>query len=55
MRASFFSDVFGGTVRVTFYEDGKLRTCKVSQDVSIQGRTFRRGDRIILDANGILR
>jgi hypothetical protein len=52
MRASFFSDVVGGTVGVHFYRDGKLQTCKVSRDVTIQGRKFSQGEHIYLDADG---
>jgi hypothetical protein len=55
MRASFFHDVFGGTVGAFFYKNGKLRTCKVSRSANIQGRDFGRGEHIFLDANGLLR
>jgi hypothetical protein len=37
---------------VHFYENGKLRTCKVSRDTSIQGRRFRGGDHVFLSADG---
>lgn len=52
MQASLLSDVFGGTVGVYFYNSGKLQTCKLSRDASIQDRKLKRGEHIFLDADG---
>jgi len=52
MRASFLSDVFGGTVGTHFYRSGKLRSCKLSRDAVIQERKFRQGEHVYLDTDG---
>jgi len=52
MRAGFIADVFGGGVETDFHENGRLKACKVSADITLQGRSFRRGDHIRLDAAG---
>jgi hypothetical protein len=52
MQAGFIADVFGGTVGVYFYQSGKLQTCKLSRDATIQERKFKRGEHIYLDADG---
>lgn len=52
MRASFWSDVFGGGVGTYFHENGRLSKCKLNRGFTIDGRSFERGDHIALDANG---
>jgi hypothetical protein len=46
-RATFLGEVFGGGPSgVIFHEDGKLAGCRASRDVTINGRTFRKGERV---------
>jgi hypothetical protein len=54
MQAGFFGDVFGGGVATDFHDNGKLKACKLSRDVTVDGRHLRPGDHIHLDAGGKL-
>jgi len=53
-EASFMADVFGGGVSVFFHENGKLKRCKCAKDITIEGRTFKKGDIINFDQDGHL-
>ncbi|MFA6260304.1 MAG: hypothetical protein WC760_02465 [Bacteroidia bacterium] len=50
--ASFWSDVTGGSAGVHFYENGKLAQCKLSTDFTYEGKTFEKGQHLMLDKNG---
>jgi hypothetical protein len=52
MQAGFFADVFGGGVETQFFENGKLKTCKLSHEVELAGHTFKKGDHVRLDPTG---
>jgi hypothetical protein len=54
MRAGFTADVFGGGVGTDFHENGKLKTCKLSRDFTLDGQALRQGDHIHLDTSGLL-
>ncbi len=54
MGASFWRDVFGGGVGVSFASNGRLIKAKLSDDIEIQGRSFRRGDHVTFDSLGVL-
>lgn len=45
----------GGRTYVQFHEDGKLESCKLAEPISMEGRTFKKGDRISFDRDGILK
>lgn len=49
MGASFIADVFGGSVGVRFWENGKLNTCKLSKDFD----GLRRGQHIVFSQAGL--
>ena len=51
-EASFWTDAFGGGAGVHFYPNGKLKYCKLSEDIIIQGHLFKRGDHIHFNENG---
>ena len=42
MGATFFTDVIGGGVSATFYENGKLRSCKLARDFG----SLKKGDHL---------
>ena len=50
MRAGFIADVFGGGVGTHFYENGALRTCKLSRDFEMGDKKYRRGEHAYLIA-----
>ena len=52
MQAGFFADVFGGGVETQFYDNGKLKTCKLPREVELAGHTFKKGDHVRLDPTG---
>lgn len=52
--ASFFTDVFGGGAGTVFHENGRLKTCRLSKDQTVQGRRFASGDHPVFDENGKL-
>ena len=54
MRAGFVADVFGGGGETDFHENGRLKGCKLSRDLTLEGHTFRSGEHIRLDSNGKL-
>ncbi len=54
MQAGFFADVLGGGAETDFHKTGKLKACKLSRDVTVEGRNLRQGDHAHLDPNGKL-
>ena len=54
MKASFWTEVFGSSARVLFYENGRLKQCKLAEDLTIQKQKFEKGDVIYFDPNGKL-
>ncbi len=53
-KFSFFSDVLGGPSGVHFHENGRLKSCKLSRQFTIEERTFEKGDRVQFDSEGRL-
>jgi hypothetical protein len=50
---SILADVLGGNPSgVYFHPDGALAECRVTRDITIGGRAYRRNDRIFLDPAG---
>ena len=54
-RATFLIYVFIGNAGVTFHESGSLKGCLMAEDATVDGKTFRKGDRIELDEMGVPR
>jgi hypothetical protein len=52
--ASFWRDVFGGGSGTFFHENGKLASCKLARDASIEDQNFGKGDRVHFDKDGKL-
>jgi hypothetical protein len=53
MQTTFFGKFRSGDrIAASFYENGRLKSCKVSRDALIQGVQFRRGEQVVLDAQG---
>jgi len=50
----FMSVLFGGGNATRFHENGKLSFCTLSDDVTIEGQGFDRGDEVRFDKNGSL-
>ena len=51
----FMSSLFGGGDCTTFHESGRLRYCKLSENLTIEGQAFRRGDEVQFDEDGELK
>lgn len=54
MGATFWRDVFGRGVGVHFATNGRLIKAKVSEDITIQGHSFEKGDHVRFDSLGVL-
>ncbi len=53
-KASFWTEIFGGSAGVHFHENGKLKKFKLAKDMIIQGHRFKKGDIVRLDPKGKL-
>lgn len=53
-KASFWTEIFGGSAKVQFHDNGKLSRCKLAKDFSIEGQTFKKGDIVYFDREGKL-
>jgi antitoxin component YwqK of YwqJK toxin-antitoxin module len=53
--ASFWRAVFGGGAWNSFYENGSLASCKLADDTIIEGKSFKKGDRVTFDQSGQLK
>ena len=49
---SFWKDAFGSGAGTYFFADGKLRGCKLAQDATVGGLSFRKGDHVAFEENG---
>jgi hypothetical protein len=55
VQTTFLGKLFeGAAVAVFFHQNGRLESCKVSRDVTIQGEAFKRGQTVYLDSQGKL-
>ena len=54
MKASFWTEIFGGGAAVHFHDNGRLAKCKLARDAIIQGHTFKKGDHVSFDREGKL-
>ena len=54
MKASFWTEVFGGDAAVYFHPNGKLAKCKLARDAIINGHAFEKGDHVRFDSEGKL-
>ena len=54
MKASFWTEVFGGGAAVYFHRNGKLAQCTIAADTTISGKHFEKGDHLYFDAGGKL-
>ncbi len=53
--ASFWTEAFRGiwgSARVRFHENGRLKRCKLAEDISIGERCFNKGDIVRFDCEG---
>jgi hypothetical protein len=50
----FMSVLFGGGERTLFDENGRLRYCTLSDNITIEGQNLRKGDKVLFDKNGKL-
>lgn len=50
----FMSRLFGGGERTLFDENGKLRYCTLSDNLTIEGQKFKKGDKVNFDKDGKL-
>jgi len=50
-RGTFWGEITGGVI-VKFHPNGKLLTCRLASGAEIDGRRYRKGDRIWLDPQG---
>jgi len=50
-HGSFRGEATGGVV-VRFHDNGRLASCRLFADVTIAGRTYKKGDRVTLDPAG---
>ena len=50
-KGSFWGEVTGG-VKVSFYENGNLESCRAARDFSRAGRDYKKRRRVYLDPNG---
>ncbi len=48
VHAGFLSQLFGGSAEVQFYENGDLRSCRLSKAATVRGKPFAKGERISL-------
>ena len=53
-KASILGTLSGRT-HVRFHDNGKLESCKLARPVTIEGISFKKGDRIALDPDGALK
>ena len=51
-RGSFFGDVFGGGSGTEFYDNGKLRRCRLWKPAMVQDKRFASGARVAFDEDG---
>ena len=52
--ASFWTEVSGGSARVTFYPNGRLKSCKLAKDCTIQGHRLKKGEHVEFNSKGKL-
>ncbi len=50
----FMSGLFGGGERTLFDENGRLRYCRLSRAITLEGQTLKKGDEVRLDSEGKL-
>ncbi|MBZ0264021.1 hypothetical protein K8I28_05075 [bacterium] len=53
-HASFWADAFMGGVSTRFHPNGRLKTCKLSEAITIQGRELKKGEHPVFDETGKL-
>ncbi len=53
-RATFLTDLIGASSGVYFHDNGQLKGCEVSRVFTMEGRSFAKGDRVQLKADGTL-
>jgi hypothetical protein len=53
-KATFWTEVFGGSAMTTFYDNGQLKRCLLAKDVTVDGHSFEEGDHIDFYQNGKL-
>ena len=50
----FMSGLFGGGERTLFDENGRLRYCRLSRAITLEGQTLKKGDEVRFDSEGKL-
>lgn len=50
----FMSVLFGGGDNILFDENGRLRYCTLSDNITIEGQNLRKGDEVRFDNDGKL-
>jgi hypothetical protein len=51
-KASFLTEVLRGSSWLGLHENGRLAECVTARQLTLGGRTYRRGERVRLDAEG---
>jgi hypothetical protein len=51
---SFWTEIIRHTSLVRFHPNGRLQSCRLGRDATVQGRSFKQGDRVAFDAAGSL-
>lgn len=53
-RATIWAEWFGKDASITLHPDGSLASCRLARSITLEGRKYRRGQRVFLDPEGRL-
>ena len=52
--SAVFAGIHGKPCQTSFYENGQLRYCELSKNMTIQGKSYKKGDAVRFNTNGTL-